>query len=113
MSHAKSHLDDKMISNMHHPQQHLGSGNPCNSSVVVPTSVPAPPAPYFSPHVPHHVQAYGASAPERHFCLVCRQDFTNKTDFMFHVRTHFVEGKPPEFDMLGKSSLVDGSGLCT
>ncbi|XP_049773375.1 zinc finger E-box-binding homeobox 1 isoform X1 [Schistocerca cancellata] len=113
MAHAKSHLDDKMISNMHHPQQHLSNGNPCSSSVVVPTSVPAPPAPYFSPHVPHHVQPYGASAPERHFCLVCRQDFTNKTDFMFHVRTHFVEGKPPEFDMLGKSNLVDGSGLCT
>ncbi|PSN34793.1 hypothetical protein C0J52_06213 [Blattella germanica] len=102
-AHAKGHLDEKMMSTAHQQQQlqnpsQLGGGCPSNM---------APPTPYFPPHV----QPY---AGERHFCLVCRQDFGNKADFMFHVRSHF-EGKPPDLDLLARScgGLVDSSGLCT
>ncbi|GLH13605.1 Uncharacterized protein GBIM_18139 [Gryllus bimaculatus] len=121
MSHAKGHLEEKMMgmTSMLPSQQpsvtnHLNGSPPappaCSSgaaSSVVPTSTA-----YFTPHMPTHVQHYGS---ERHFCLVCRQDFGNKADFMFHVRSHF-EGKPPDLDLLARScssNLVDSSGLCT
>ncbi|KAF9810077.1 hypothetical protein SFRURICE_011245 [Spodoptera frugiperda] len=59
-------------------------------------------------------------APERqhthahHLCLMCRQEFAGKAEFMFHVRGHF-EGKVSDIaaaDVLARS-LVDNSGLCT
>lgn len=103
-AHAKGHLDEKMMSTAH--QQQPPMQNPSQLSAGCPSGM-APPAPYFPPHV----QPY---AGERHFCLVCRQDFGNKADFMFHVRSHF-EGKPPDLDLLARScgGLVDSSGLCT
>lgn len=59
-------------------------------------------------------------APERphthshHLCLMCRQEFSGKAEFMFHVRGHF-ETKVSDIaaaDVLARS-LVDNSGLCT
>lgn len=102
-AHAKGHLEEKMLSSVHQQQQPLQ--NPSQLGTGCPSGMA--PAPYFPPHV----QPY---AGERHFCLVCRQDFGNKADFMFHVRSHF-EGKPPDLDLLARScgGLVDSSGLCT
>ncbi|XP_063243319.1 zinc finger protein 691-like isoform X1 [Bacillus rossius redtenbacheri] len=93
-AHAKGHLEDKMMgmAGVHHQHQHQAA-------------VCAPPAPaYFH----QHAQPYAA---ERHLCLVCRQHFSNKTDFMFHVRSHF-EGKAADLDVLARG-CVDASGLCT
>lgn len=116
MAHAKSHLEDKMGSTAPHTQiqqQHITNGNSSTNSVAVPTTMPAAPPAYYPSHMPHHLQGCAVSSNgERHFCLVCRQDFTSKTEFMFHVRTHF-EGKIPDFDFLGKGNVVDSSGLCT
>ena len=102
-AHAKGHLEEKMMSSVHQQQPPLQ--NPSQLGTGCPSGMG--PAPYFPPHV----QPY---AGERHFCLVCRQDFGNKADFMFHVRSHF-EGKPPDLDLLARScgGLVDSSGLCT
>ncbi|PNF40137.1 hypothetical protein B7P43_G09997 [Cryptotermes secundus] len=102
-AHAKGHLEEKMLSSVHQQQQPLQ--NPSQLGTGCPSGMA--PTPYFPPHV----QPY---AGERHFCLVCRQDFGNKADFMFHVRSHF-EGKPPDLDLLARScgGLVDSSGLCT
>lgn len=102
-AHAKGHLEEKMMSSAHQQQPPLQ--NPSQLGAGCPSGMA--PAPYFPPHV----QPY---AGEHHFCLVCRQDFGNKADFMFHVRSHF-EGKPPDLDLLARScgGLVDSSGLCT
>ncbi|XP_014246807.1 zinc finger protein 624 isoform X2 [Cimex lectularius] len=54
----------------------------------------AAPPPYQPPAYP---------APDRHYCLMCRQDFADRTEFMFHLRAHF--NKPQE--------VVDSTGLCT
>nr|CAD7570860.1 unnamed protein product [Timema californicum] len=112
-AHAKGHLDEKMmgVAAMHHhhqQQQHQPSSHLNNSLANTPVC-PPPASAYFH----QHVQPYATN--ERHLCLVCRQDFGNKTDFMFHVRSHF-EGKPPDLDLLARScgvGLVDNTGLCT
>lgn len=60
-------------------------------------------------HAPAHAHHHG-----HHLCLMCRQEFQGKAEFMFHVRGHF-EGKVSDLtaaDMLARS-LMDNSGLCT
>jgi hypothetical protein len=96
-------LEEKMMSTVNQQQPPLQ--NPSQLGAGCPSGVA--PAPYFPPHV----QSY---AGEHHFCFVCRQDFGDKADFMFHVHSHF-EGKPPDLDLLARScgGLVDSSGLCT
>uniref|UniRef100_A0A0A9WYS2 C2H2-type domain-containing protein n=1 Tax=Lygus hesperus TaxID=30085 RepID=A0A0A9WYS2_LYGHE len=51
------------------------------------------PPPYQPPPYP---------APDRHYCLMCRQDFADRTEFMFHLRAHFKT-----------QEVVDSNGLCT
>lgn len=84
---------------------------------------------------PQHAAPYfpGSAAPpqpyasERHFCLMCRTDFTDKAEFMFHVRSHFEphaqqtppqhssgkQGGDPATAELIARGLVDPSGLCS
>ncbi|XP_043579888.1 endothelial zinc finger protein induced by tumor necrosis factor alpha-like [Bombus pyrosoma] len=97
MQHARSHLEASA------PPQHA--------------------APYF-PGSTAPPQAY---ASERHFCLMCRTDFTDKAEFMFHVRSHFEphaqqtpsqhssgkQGSDPATAELIARGLVDPSGLCS
>ncbi|XP_012058389.1 PREDICTED: zinc finger protein 90 [Atta cephalotes] len=75
-------------------------------------------APYFPGPAPPP-QSY---TPERNFCLVCRADFTDKAEFMFHIRSHCEHGQPsggkqsggdPATAELIARGLVDPSGLCS
>ncbi|XP_044743131.1 zinc finger protein 300-like isoform X2 [Chrysoperla carnea] len=84
-THARSHLDSKVL---------LGQQ-------LCPTV-----APCFTP------QAVPQYTGERQACFVCRQEFTSKTELMFHVRSHF-EGKPELAADLIARSLIDSSGVCT
>lgn len=50
---------------------------------------------------------------------MCRQDYNSKSEFMLHLRSHFIDGKIgttsgdlSAADMLARS-LMDNSGLCT
>lgn len=49
---------------------------------------------------------------------MCRQEFTSRTEFMIHLRNHFVDNKGiigvdiSAADLLAKT-LIDNSGLCT
>lgn len=54
---------------------------------------------------------YAAAPSERQTCVVCRQDFPNKTDLILHLRSHFV-GKP---ELLANhvASLSDPTGICS
>ncbi|XP_034243830.1 zinc finger protein 594-like [Thrips palmi] len=54
---------------------------------------------------------YAAAPPERQMCVVCRQDFPNKTELIMHLRSHFV-GKP---ELLANhvASLTDSTGVCS
>ncbi|XP_063976085.1 zinc finger protein 865 isoform X1 [Diachasmimorpha longicaudata] len=92
--HAKSHLVES-------------PGPPQHAAAYFPGSVP-PPQPYAS---------------ERHFCLMCRTDFTDKAEFMFHVRSHFdvpqsqqgpqhSKQDPATAELIARG-LVDPSGLCS
>ncbi|KOX75037.1 Zinc finger and BTB domain-containing protein 24 [Melipona quadrifasciata] len=97
MQHARSHLEASA------PPQHAAPYFPGST---------APPQPYAS---------------ERHFCLMCRTDFTDKAEFMFHVRSHFEphtqqtppqhssgkQGSDPATAELIARGLVDPSGLCS
>ncbi|KAI4479255.1 hypothetical protein M0802_014422 [Mischocyttarus mexicanus] len=96
MQHARSHLE--------------ASVTPQHAAPYFPGSVP-PPQPYPS---------------ERHFCLMCRTDFTDKTEFMFHVRSHFdphvqqtqqhssgKQGSDPATAELIARGLVDASSICS
>lgn len=68
---------------------------------------------YFTHGHNHYTQERQLTHPH-HLCLMCRQEFTSKAEFMFHVRGHF-EGKVSDIataDVLARS-LVDTSGLCT
>lgn len=87
----------------------------------------APPqhaAPYFPGSAPPP-QSYSS---ERHFCLMCRTDFTDKAEFLFHIRTHCdphaqsSAGQPSSGKQGGGDAataeliargLVDPSGLCS
>ncbi|BES92646.1 ZnF_C2H2 [Nesidiocoris tenuis] len=51
---------------------------------------------------PPSYQAPSYPAPDRHYCLMCRQDFGDRTEFMFHLRAHFKT-----------QEAVDTAGLCT
>lgn len=75
-------------------------------------------APYFPGSAPPP-QSYAA---ERNFCLMCRADFTDKAEFMFHIRTHCEHGQPSGGKQSGGDAataeliargLVDPSGLCS
>lgn len=118
--HAKSHLEDKMLLQNQQNQvlNHNHSIN-LNTNAVVTNNLthnntlvqPSNAAAYFPTH--NNLMSH-YNMGERHFCLMCRQDFTNKTEFMLHVRGHF-EGKVTDLtaaDMLARS-LMDNSGLCT
>ncbi|XP_066598366.1 uncharacterized protein [Prorops nasuta] len=97
MQHARSHLE--------------ASAPPQHAAPYFPGSAP-PPQPYAS---------------ERHFCLMCRTDFTDKAEFMFHVRSHFdshAQQAPSQHSNSKQSSdpataeliargLVDTSGYYT
>lgn len=89
-THARSHLDSKVLS--------LGQ------------QLCPPVAPCFTPQTV--VPQYATSGNERQACFVCRQEFTSKTELMFHVRSHF-EGKPELAADLIARSLIDSSGVCT
>lgn len=68
---------------------------------------------YFT-HGHNHYTQERQHTHAHHLCLMCRQEFTSKAEFMFHVRGHF-EGKVSDIataDVLARS-LVDNSGLCT
>lgn len=68
---------------------------------------------YFT-HGHTHYTTERQHTTAHHLCLVCRQEFAGKAEFMFHVRGHF-EGKVSDIaaaDALARS-LVDNSGLCT
>lgn len=90
------------------------SAPPQHAAAYFPGSAP-PPQPYN---------------PERHFCLMCRTDFTDKAEFMFHVRSHFEphaqqaaapqqggasskQGGDSATAELIARGLVDPSGLCS
>lgn len=118
--HAKSHLEDKMLL-QNQPNQVLNHNHSINlnTNSVVTNNLThnntlvqsSNAAAYFPPH--NNLMSH-YNMGERHFCLMCRQDFTNKTEFMLHVRGHF-EGKVTDLtaaDMLARS-LMDNSGLCT
>ncbi|KAL6260500.1 hypothetical protein P5V15_008024 [Pogonomyrmex californicus] len=88
--HARSHLDATV------PPQHA--------------------APYFPGSAPPP-QSY---ASERNFCLMCRADFTDKAEFMFHIRTHGQPsggkqsgGDAATAELIARGSFVDPSGLCS
>lgn len=95
----------------------------CYSSHLEASAPPQHAAPYF-PGSTAPPQAY---ASERHFCLMCRTDFTDKAEFMFHVRSHFEphaqqtpsqhssgkQGSDPATAELIARGLVDPSGLCS
>ncbi|XP_014478465.1 PREDICTED: zinc finger protein 629 [Dinoponera quadriceps] len=98
---------------MQHARSHLDTSAPPQHAAHYFTGSAPPPQPYTS---------------ERHFCLVCRTDFTDKTEFMFHVRNHFgasqaaaqqqggANGKqgndPAAADLIARG-LVDPTGLCS
>lgn len=63
-----------------------------------------PPAPASAPPYlpPAPAQAAPYPMPDRHYCLMCRQDFVDRTEFMFHLRNHFKT-----------QEMVDSTGVCT
>ncbi|XP_008216695.1 myeloid zinc finger 1 isoform X1 [Nasonia vitripennis] len=96
-----------------HARSHLeASGPPQHAAAYFPGSVP-PPQPYPA---------------ERHHCMMCRTDFTDKTEFILHVRSHFephaqqaaaaaaaaaaVKQDPATAELIARG-LVDPSGLCS
>lgn len=97
-------------------RSHLDTTAPPQHAAHYFTGSAPPPQPYTS---------------ERHFCLVCRTDFTDKAEFMFHVRTHFgvtqaaAAAAPQQGGANGKQAndqaaadliargLVDPTGLCS
>lgn len=62
-------------------------------------SAPAPPPTYLPPPP---AQAAHYPMPDRHYCLMCRQEFSDRTEFMFHLRSHFKA-----------QEMIDSTGLCT
>ncbi|XP_058789201.1 zinc finger protein 865-like [Phymastichus coffea] len=100
-----------------HARSHLeASGPPQHAAAYFPSSMP-PPQPYSS---------------ERHHCMMCRTDFTDKTEFLLHVRSHFEphashqqaalaaaaaaasnKHQDPATAELIARGLVDPSGLCS
>lgn len=84
---------------------------------------------------PQHAAPYFAASaapsqpytPDRNFCPMCRIDFNDKAEFMFHVRSHFEphaqqtgtqrsslkQGNDPATAELIARGLVDPSGLCS
>ena len=86
-AHARSHLD--------------GEHNFGTTSVSSSLSVLTPLSSY----------QYSGSSPDRQTCVVCRQEFPNKTELILHLRGHFV-GKP---ELLANhvASLTDSSGVCS
>lgn len=49
---------------------------------------------------------------------MCRQDFSSRSDFMAHIRSHFVDGKMgvgdmTAADMLARTLIDNNQGLCT
>ncbi|XP_014208819.1 early growth response protein 1 isoform X2 [Copidosoma floridanum] len=99
-----------------HARSHReATGPPQHAAAYFPGSVP-PPQPYPA---------------ERHHCMMCRTDFTDKTEFILHVRSHFdphtqqaavaaaaaaaaASGKqdPATAELIARG-LVDPSGLCS
>lgn len=113
----KVHLtNQEKLQLLHHHnqnQQILNGHGIATASVSTATVVNEGGGAYFTHGHTHY-------APERqhsqahHLCLMCRQEFAGKAEFMFHVRGHF-EGKVSDIaaaDVLARS-LVDNSGLCT
>lgn len=112
----KVHLSSQeKLQLLHHHnqnQQIINGHGITTSSVSSATVINEGGGAYFTTHGHNHY------APERqhahHLCLMCRQEFAGKAEFMFHVRGHF-EGKVSDIaaaDVLARS-LVDNSGLCT
>lgn len=96
----------------------------CRSHIAEAAAPPQHAAPYFPGSVPPP-QSYTS---ERNFCLMCRVDFTDKTEFMFHIRTHNSDahqqqtaagqqsggkqGDAATAELIARG-LVDPSGLCS
>lgn len=70
---------------------------------------------YFQPHNTQHLVPYNTS----NYCFMCRQDFLSRSEFMVHIRSHFVDGKMGVGDMSAADmlarTLMDNTnqGLCT
>ncbi|CAG9119491.1 unnamed protein product [Plutella xylostella] len=140
-NHAKSHLpdtkllQDKMQQTTQHQQQdkvHLTNqeklqllhhhnqnqqilnGHGIATAVSTATVVNEGGGAYFTHNHAHYTPERQHNNHAHHLCLMCRQEFSGKAEFMFHVRGHF-EGKVTDLaaaDALARS-LVDNSGLCT
>ena len=91
-------------------RSHLQESSPAQHAAAYFPGAAPPPQPYAS---------------EMHFCLMCRTDFTDKAEFMFHVRSHFepqaqqsqsqhvaVKQDPTTADLIARGP-VDPSGLCS
>ncbi|KAJ8674701.1 hypothetical protein QAD02_010487 [Eretmocerus hayati] len=92
-------------------------------------------SPYFSGAASQStpMSAYHpGAAPERQHCMMCRADFSDKTEFILHVRSHFDSAVKPLSNIVGQvqpqshhqqqphhdpemlaRGLVDPSGLCS
>ncbi|EZA61064.1 hypothetical protein DMN91_004722 [Ooceraea biroi] len=93
-----------------HARSHLETAPPQHAAPYFPGSAPPP-------------QSY---ASEKTFCMVCRTEFTDKAEFMFHIRTHFDPhaqaaassgkqsgGDAATAELIARGSFVDPSGLCS
>ncbi|KAI5712499.1 hypothetical protein M8J75_008800 [Diaphorina citri] len=76
LTHTRSHLDPPTLP-PHHPL-----------AWAPPTSTPQ----------------YPINPEQQHFCLMCRQEFPDRTEFMFHLRTHFKDHQ---------NNSLDAARLCT
>uniref|UniRef100_A0A8D8VWS5 Zinc finger protein 45 n=2 Tax=Cacopsylla melanoneura TaxID=428564 RepID=A0A8D8VWS5_9HEMI len=68
------------------------------------------PPPTLPPHHPlswapsPSTPQYPINPEQNHFCLMCRQEFPDRTEFMFHLRTHFKDHQ---------NNSLDAARLCT
>ncbi|KAJ6637823.1 Zinc finger protein [Pseudolycoriella hygida] len=91
------------------PQQHHQQNNMLSTS-----GVQASTTNYFQSQSSQHIVPYNTS----NYCFMCRQDFVSRSEFMGHIRSHFIDGKMgvgdlSAADMLARTLMDNTQGLCT
>ena len=86
------------------------------------------PSQHAAAYFPNSVATPQSYPSERHHCMMCRTDFTDKTEFIIHVRSHFdphqqavgqlasakqLNGGDAMTAELIARGLVDASSLCS